>query len=207
MNINQSIDVSTLRTQVELWAQSDWRRGCQCMKDWWLCGGVVISPKWVLSLRVHSEGRGGGATDGIVCVLVLLMLCCIVCGLLSWPSLPASLWSIECTLPALAATPLQQAWWLGILYFIRVPFIQKLFFQEGNHTLSRNYTLSRVFFLLRVWEEGNHTLKCIMYSPLFKPQFLYGHAECAKLEDWSDGLLNFTFSSDLWPNLFSHTLL
>ena len=35
--------------------------------------------------------------------------------------------------------------------------------------------------------------------------FYMGMQNVQKLEDWSDGFLNFTFSSDLWPNMFSHT--
>ena len=110
------------------------RRGCQCVKGCWLCGDGLAPPMQEVSCVVMV---------GHVCLLVLTRLCCtigFVCGLpvvvqnflengppwgTGWcccacPSLPEY---IECTLPALAATPLtplQRTWsnesgWLSFI--------------------------------------------------------------------------------------------
>ena len=63
------------RTQVE-W--SGWRRGCQCVKGFWICSTHVGS---------GLCGCGGvwwNVIDVIVCLLMLTRLCCtsgVVCGL------------------------------------------------------------------------------------------------------------------------------
>ena len=65
-----------LRTQVELWAHSSWRRGCQCVKDQWLCGGGVAPPMQEVGCIIVWVVWWNGI-DGIVCILVLSKWHCL----------------------------------------------------------------------------------------------------------------------------------
>ena len=110
--------VNEVDNLVEWRAQSDWKRSCQCVKGCWLCGGGLAPP-------TQEVGCVVVVIDVIVCLLVLTRLCCTtVCGLPEAKFLREWTWwccgcvlapPIKCTLPALAATPLQwnESGWLS----------------------------------------------------------------------------------------------
>ena len=132
------IQLMRWRTQVEWWAQSGLRRGCQCVKGCWLCGELAPPTQEVGCVVVVWWN----VIDVIVCLLVLTRLCCgsgIVYGLpvvvkIYWRmglleerdgAVVGVFWSIKCTLPALyscnsPAVDVIEWEWLVIFYLVDV---------------------------------------------------------------------------------------